>query len=146
MSKNSRRTQMRHTPSDSSTSNLGDQPEEALGHRQSRLEHILRDEIQSLIRDEATDPTVDGVAVLSVHLSPDGGHARVAYAVVAPLDVEQEVRRTSQAGLVRATEFLRARVAQQLDLKKLPKLTFTFVGVLQSNASSDGSGGEPCAE
>jgi ribosome-binding factor A len=146
MSNNSRRAHTRKKQSDSYTSNIGDQPEEGLGHRQSRLEHILRDEIQSLLRDEVTDPTVEGVAVLAVHLSPDGGHARVAYAVIAPLDGEQKLRCTRQAGLVRVTGFLRARLAHQLDLKKLPKLTFTFVGILQSKASSDAPGDEPCPE
>jgi ribosome-binding factor A len=142
MSKNSRRTQMRHALSELSALQPANQPEDALGHRQNRLEHILRDEIQALIRDEATDPCVEGVALLSVHLSPDGGHARIAYAVVAHLEEEQDVKRTSQAGLLRATGFLRARLAQQLDLKKLPKLAFTFVGVLQPKA--DRTGGEPC--
>jgi ribosome-binding factor A len=146
MSKNSRRTHARRTPSVTSTLSPGDTQEEGAGHRQTRLEHILLDELQSLIRTEATDPSIEGVTVLAVNLSPDGGHARVAYAVAAPLHREQEIHRTSKAGLVRATGFLRARLAQQLDLKRLPKLTFTFVGVLQSQGGSDTSGGEPCPE
>jgi ribosome-binding factor A len=64
----------------------------------------------------------------------------VAYAVLAALSREQEVGRASKAGLGRATGFLRARLAQQLDLKKLPKLSFTFVGIAQQE------GGEPCPE
>ena len=134
---------MRHALSELSAFQPANQPEDALGHRQGRLEHILRDEIQALIRDEATDPCVDGVALLAVHLSLDGGHARIPYAVVARLEEEEDVKRTSQAGLLRATGFLRARLAQQLDLKKLPKLTFTFVGVVQPEAAT---GGEPCPE
>ena len=138
MSKRSRRTQARHAPVDAFTLALGEPSPEAVGHRQTRLEHILLDEIQSLIRDEATDPCLDGVQLLAVHLSPDGGHARVAYSVAAPLGREAEVEQSSKAGLVRATGFLRARLAQQLDLKRLPKLTFTFVGLA--------AGGEPCPE
>ena len=37
--------------------------------------------------------------------------------------------RETRAGLGRATPFLRARLAEQLQLKKLPQLTFTFVGL-----------------
>ena len=107
----------------------GEAPAEAAGHRQSRLEHILIDELQSLITDEATDPSLDGIRVLAVHLSPDGGHARVAYAAIALLHREREVGASTKSGLERATPFLRARMAQHLHLKKLPKLTFTFVGV-----------------
>lgn len=97
--------------------------------RSNRLEHLLLDELQSLISDEATDPALEGIRLLAVHPAPDGGHARVAYAAIAELSVEQELAESTKAGLVRATPFLRARLAEQLQLKKLPKLTFTFVGV-----------------
>ncbi len=107
---------------------------EGLGHRQARLEHLLTDELQSLITDEASDPSLEGVRVLAVHLSPDGGHARVAYAVVAAIDREDEVGQITRAGLSRATSFLRARLAEQLQLKKLPQLTFTFVGITAGGA------------
>ena len=129
MTSKSRRTRSRSANREPSTLFQGEPPLEAAGHRQARLEHILIAELQSLITDVATDPSLQGVKVLAVHLSPDGGHARVAYAVVALLDREQEVSRASRAGLARATPFLRARMAQHLQLKKLPKLTFTFVGV-----------------
>ena len=129
MTSKSRRTRSRTANRDPSTLFQGEPLPEAAGHRQARLEHILIAELQSLITDEATDPSLHGVKVLAVHLSPDGGHARVAYAVTALLDREQEVSRASKAGLARATPFLRARMAQHLQLKKLPKLTFTFVGV-----------------
>lgn len=119
MTRRNRRTGSRFATLDPSTHS----------NRQVRLEHILIEELQSLITDEATDPSLDGVRILAVHLSPDGGRARVAYAVVALLSREQEAGRTSQSGLARATPFLRARMAQHLQLKKLPQLTFTFVGV-----------------
>jgi ribosome-binding factor A len=129
MSEKTRRTRSRFAKSDASTHFTGEETNDGAGHRQARLEHILIAELQSLITDEATDPSLDGIKVLAVHLSPDGGHARVAYAVVALLGREQEVGRTSKSGLARATPFLRARMAQHLQLKKLPQLTFTFVGV-----------------
>ena len=129
MSEKTRRTRQRFAPADPSTSSTGDLPNDGAGHRQARLEHILIDELQSLITDEAADPSLDGIRILAVHLSPDGGHARVAYAVTAALHREQEVGRTTKSGLARATPFLRARLAQHLQLKKLPQLTFTFVGV-----------------
>lgn len=114
---------------DPSTLFPGELPPAGAGHRQARLEHLLVDELQSLISDEASDPALEGIRVLAVHLAPDGGHARVAYAVVASLEDEVEVGRTTRDGLGRATPFLRARLAQHLQLKRLPKLTFTFVGV-----------------
>lgn len=103
MSQKSRRTRSQFAKSDTSTHSTGGLPDEGAGHRQARLEHILLDELQSLIADEATDPSLDGIKILAVHLSADGGHARVAYAVAALLSREQEVGRASKDGLVRAT-------------------------------------------
>jgi ribosome-binding factor A len=141
MSRKSRRTHSQSAKSDPFPFSEGDSPPEQAGHRQARIEHLILDELQSLLTDEATDPAVEGLRVLAVHLSVDGGHARVAYAVLAPLDREQEVGRRSKAGLTRATPFLRARLAQQLQLKKLPLLSFTFVGLAQPDAPPPG--GEP---
>ena len=130
MSSKNRSARSRFARTDSSTFSPDGGLPEAAGHRTARLEHILIDELQSLITDEATDPALDGIKVLAVHLAPDGGHARVAYAVVAALNREQEVARSTKAGLQRAAPFLRARMADHLQLKKLPKLSFTFVGVV----------------
>src|SRR5262245_41399548 len=105
MSRKPRRTHSQSAKSDTFTLSNGGLPEEGAGHRQARLEHILLDELQSLISDEATDPSLDGIKVLAVHLSPDGGHARVAYAVSDLLSREQEVGRASKAGLGRAAGF-----------------------------------------
>jgi ribosome-binding factor A len=108
------------------------------GLRTARLESLLLHELQSLITDEATDPALHGIRLLSVHLSPDGGHARVAYAVIGPIEHEQSLGRESALGLGRAAGFLRTRLSQSLQLKKTPQLGFTFVGVT--------AGGEPCPE
>lgn len=69
----------------------------------------------------ASDPDLETLVVLRVTLSPDAAHARVAYAC------RDEAR--AAAALDRATGYLRAQLAQ-LNLKKLPQLTFTVVGVI----------------
>jgi ribosome-binding factor A len=115
-----------------------------VGHRPHRLEYILREQLQSLIRDEASDPALDGLRLVSLRLSIDGGHARVAYAVEATLCDSARIERSSREALGRATGFLRARLADLLDLKRLPTLTFTFVGVQEPGAASDrAEGGGP---
>jgi ribosome-binding factor A len=115
-----------------------------VGHRPHRLESILLEQLRSLLRDEASDPALDGLRLMSLRLSIDGGHARVAYAVgVAPHDCMQ-IERSSREALGRATGFLRARLGDLLDLKRLPTLTFTFVGVQEAGVAPDpGEGGEP---
>jgi len=117
---------------------------DATGHRPHRLENILLEQLQSLLRDEASDPALAGLVLVSLQLSVDGGHARVAYAVEAPLGDARRAERTSRDALGRATGFLRARLAELLDLKRLPTLTFTCVGVQAPGAMSTGAeGGEP---
>lgn len=115
----------------------------ATGHRQERLERILHDELQTLIRDEAADPAVEGVRLVSVRLSPDGGLARIAFVVVADRTDPRLVERSSKEALVRATGFLRARLAARLDLKRLPRLAFTFVAVQDPGAAIEPAGGDP---
>jgi ribosome-binding factor A len=122
----------------------GDPDADATGHRQARLERILREELQTLIRDEAADPALDAVRLVSVHLSVDGGHARIGYVVQAALAAQRQVEGASRDALARATGFLRARLASLLELKRLPRLSFTFVGVLEPGASTPG--GEPWHE
>jgi ribosome-binding factor A len=117
---------------------------DAVGHRPHRLENILLEQLQSLLRDEASDPALAGLVLVSLQLSVDGSHARVAYAVEAPLGDARRVERSSRDALGRATGFLRARLGEQLDLKRLPTLTFTFVGVQEPGAMSKvAEGGEP---
>lgn len=119
---------------------LSDSPEtpEPTGHRQARLERILLTELASLLRDEASDPALDGIRLLTLALSPDGGHARLGYVVETALENEAQARRRTQPALQRAHGFLRARLASQLDLKRLPTLSFTFVGLAEGGAEWSG--------
>ncbi|MBK9519048.1 MAG: ribosome-binding factor A [Anaeromyxobacter sp.] len=114
-----------------------------MGHRQERLERILHDEVQTLLRDEAADPAIDGVRLVSVQLSSDGGLARIAYVVVTDRTELHLVERSSKEALVRATGFLRARLAALLNLKRLPRLSFTFVAVQEPGAAGPPLGGDP---
>jgi len=116
---------------------------EAVRHRPRRLERILLEQLGTLVRDEAVDPALDGVHLVSVRLSVDGGHARVGYAAEAPLADAKRVERLSGEALGRATGFLRARLAELLGLKRLPRLSFTFVGVQAPGVCVYEEGTEP---
>ncbi len=143
MSKRMRRSGARPSRAQQSTLIPGGPESGAVGHRQQRLEYILLDEIQRLLRDEAGDPALAGVRLVSVQLSVDGGHARVAYAIEAQLADEHLVERAAREAFVRATGFLRARLAALLDMKRLPNLSFRFVGVQEPNNSETEKGGDP---
>jgi ribosome-binding factor A len=112
--------------------------------RRIRTERVLLDELRALLR-EAVDPALEGLELLCVELSPDGGNACIAYAVAAEAASEESAaRRSTRKALERASGFFRARLASHLDLRRVPTLGFTFVG-LEAPAVSD-DGGEPCPE
>jgi ribosome-binding factor A len=90
------------------------------GHRHERLSRLLHEELDALVRDELHDPRVSGAAVTYVELSVDYKNARVGY--VAPLGDRQRV----EPALARATPFLRARLADAVDLKQVPALRFVW--------------------
>jgi ribosome-binding factor A len=84
--------------------------------RVARLESVLREEIDTVLRCEARDPVLTSVAVVRVELA--GARARVWY-----VNDEHEEAAVN-AALDRARGFIRSRVAEALGLKKMPELVF----------------------
>jgi ribosome-binding factor A len=94
------------------------------GYRIVRLQELILEELRSLFRDDIEDPTLDGVRIVGLVLSADARHARVHYALV---DVRQgDTRAPVERALVRATPLLRARIADAIDVKRVPELRFIF--------------------
>lgn len=94
------------------------------GHRHLRIERLLHEELSSILRDELSDPRLDGVVFTHVTLSSDYSSAKVRFALRP-----DAAQRTGFSGAERALEhasgFLRARVAEALDLKRTPSLHFS---------------------
>jgi ribosome-binding factor A len=104
------------------------------GHRHARLEGLIFEELRSLLRDDISDPTLlSGVAIVAITLSVDYRHARVHFAI------RGDARRADvERAFVRATPFLRARLAEAIDMKRVPELRFVFDA---RAASGDNEGG-----
>jgi ribosome-binding factor A len=103
--------------------------DESTGHRHERLQGLLFEELRALLRDDVSDPTLADVHVTAVVLSVDYRNARVHFALSAaagaePRPAPPEVQRALQ----RATPFLRARLAEAVDMKRTPELRFVFDG------------------
>jgi ribosome-binding factor A len=94
---------------------------EGAGHRHQRLEVSILEELRSLLRDDVTDPDVEGVGVTAVALSPDYKNAKVHFVIQ-----KGRVRASVERGLQRATPFLRRRLADSIELKRTPDLRFVF--------------------
>ena len=82
--------------------------------RHQRLEQLLLDELRGLFRDDVEDPSLYGIQIAAVALSVDYRHLRVHYTHTARPD----------GALDRVTPFLRARLADAVDLKRVPELKF----------------------
>jgi ribosome-binding factor A len=113
---------------------------EGAGYRHARLQGLILEELRALLRDDVTDPALTEVRITAVVLSVDYRHARVHFAVRgARHGVEQERGRVERA-LGRATPFLRARLAEAIDLKRVPDLRFVFDGIAAADEGAPCSG------
>lgn len=111
--------------------------EEGAGHRHERVQGLILEELRALMRDDVSDPALADVRVTAVVLSVDYRHARVHFA----LTTRGEQRHTVERALMRVTPFLRARLADTIDMKRTPDLRFVFDGVALPD-----EGGAPCAD
>lgn len=89
-------------------------------HRSLRIAEAIREVVSSAILFEVADPRVRAVTVLRVEVS---GDLRGATVHVSVMGTEAE-QRTAMAGIRSAAGFLQARVANRLQTRFTPTLTF----------------------
>ena len=87
------------------------------GYRHARLERVVQDELNEILRDEVSDPTLTDIRVTHVKLSVDYRAAKVYYTCTSGA-------RELVPALERASGFLRARLAESVELKRVPELRF----------------------
>ncbi len=97
--------------------------ESGSGHRLPRLEQLLLEEMKALFEAELSDPALSGVGPIAVTLSPDYRHARVHCVVLGSSASRGEIERA----LARANGFVRRRVGEAIELKRLPEIGFVVV-------------------
>lgn len=94
----------------------------ATTRRQKRLAELLKVELGTLLLREARDPRLVGVTVTGVEISPDLAHARVYINRVG----DQAEKSDALEALSHAHGFLRHEIADRLDLRHVPTLSFRF--------------------
>jgi ribosome-binding factor A len=97
------------------------------GHRHVRLRQIVEEEVAALLRDDVTDPRLAGILVTHVVLSVDYKNAKVGF--VLPRGTDASARADAERALGHAAAFLRARLADAVDLKAVPALRFVWDAV-----------------
>jgi ribosome-binding factor A len=102
------------------------QDDESSGFRLIRLQELILEELRGLLRDDVTDPTLHGVWINALVLSVDYRHARVHYALRGTEDEARQRRASVERAFAGATPFLRARLAEAIETKRIPDLRFVF--------------------
>jgi len=97
------------------------------GIRGQRIEELFREELNSIIDCEVTDPRLEGTRVSFVELSQDGSRARVWFSLPRSAAEMNEHRLAEvSAALTRAAGFFRGLLCDALPLKRMPELSFRF--------------------
>jgi ribosome-binding factor A len=109
--------------------------EEGAGHRHLRVQSLVFEELRALLRDDVSDPALANVRVVAVVLSVDYRNAKAHFVLSGAPDTRLQAERA----LARAAPFLRARLAEAIEMKRVPELRFVFDGI----ASSADDGGAP---
>ena len=91
------------------------------GFRGMRLEGLIREELNSLLESEVTDPRLEDVRASRVELTRDGSRARVWFITNR---TEERAQVDIESALARASGFLRSRLCEALPLKRSPELRF----------------------
>jgi ribosome-binding factor A len=91
------------------------------GGRKVRVAEQVHHELAELIRGELKDPRVGMVTVTGVDLTPDYAYATVHFTVLP--DDPATIAHT-QAGLARASGFLRGQLGRRVRIHTTPELRF----------------------
>jgi ribosome-binding factor A len=92
----------------------------AVKHHRGRLGEALREEIETLVEGELSDPRIGLVSVTGVQLAEDGRSAHV----LVDVDGDDEEAEESLNGLEAAKAYIRHELADRLRLRRAPELYF----------------------
>jgi ribosome-binding factor A len=102
--------------------------------RAQKAAEAIREVVSMAILTELQDPRIRDVTVTFVEVSPDLRYAKVHVSIMGD-DTRQQL---SLRGLQHAAGFLQAKIAQQIDMRYTPRLSFLLdQGVKRSIAVAE---------
>jgi ribosome-binding factor A len=116
----------------------------AAGVRHPRLEELFREELNSILDFEITDPRLDGTRISMVELSRDGSRARVWVSFHADTIANASCAQSAlvlELAFERAAGFFRRRLCEALPLKRMPDLSFRVDPAPSAESLNDWSSG-----
>ncbi len=91
-----------------------------MSHRPEKVEQFIQEELSQIIQREVKDPRIGFVSVTAVEVSPDLRHARIFVSVLG----DREAKEATMTGLASATAYIRRELAQRLQMRFAPEVTF----------------------
>ena len=98
--------------------------------RKDRVNEQIRRELAELLRTEVKDPRVGMVSLTDVEVTPDYAHAKVFFTTLADSSRLPEV----EAGLAKASGFLRRELGRRVRIHTTPPLLFVYDASLERGA------------
>ncbi|MBI2955739.1 MAG: 30S ribosome-binding factor RbfA [Acidobacteria bacterium] len=92
------------------------------GRRPQRVGQRILEEISELLAGELKDPRIGFATITGVRVTPD---LRQAFVFVSVLGSADEQRQTLE-GLCAAKAFIRHELAERLQIRRVPELSFTL--------------------
>jgi ribosome-binding factor A len=92
----------------------------AVKYHRGRLGEALREELETLVEGELSDPRIGLVRVTAVHLADDGRSAQV----LVDADGDDAEADRSIEGLQAAKAYIRHELVERLRLRRAPELYF----------------------
>ncbi|HEY1657190.1 MAG TPA: 30S ribosome-binding factor RbfA [Candidatus Sulfotelmatobacter sp.] len=89
-------------------------------YHRGRLGEALREEIETLVEGELSDPRIGLVGVTAVNVADDGRSAQV----FVDVDGDDREAERSMEGLLAAKEYIRHELMSRLGLRRAPELYF----------------------
>lgn len=86
------------------------------------MEHLVRKEVEEIIRRHISDPDIGFFTITYVHITPDLKYAKIGVSVMG----SQEEKDRSFNGLVQATPYIQHQLASHLVIKRSPKIEFVY--------------------
>jgi len=89
--------------------------------REERVGAEIHRELALLLRDEARDPRLSQVTVQEVRAVRDLSHAKVYFTLM-----DSAQAKATEVALNKAAAFLRRRLAEKMNLRIVPRLSFVY--------------------
>lgn len=91
-----------------------------------RLGEYIQREVAQIIQREVKDPRVKSLNISAVQVNRDLSLARVYYTLLSLQGDQQQLQQQAQAGLEKASGFIRYLLGKDMKIRSVPKLLFIY--------------------